>query len=242
MALADAAPRRFSPLAWLPAKRKRPPARPRPREDVAQEALARLSGQGPAEGPFALVAKLFITVTIALVAGIGSAYLAVDRGRLFNAVQLGQWTAYPSAGTPDADPYSAATLARTGQVPLGAGEGLAFFAEHDSEGNALTGACDYRIAGDTPPARLWTLTATDTAGRLIENSAGRQSLDSKALLRNTDGSFSVSVSRYARPGNWLPLGEARRVVFVLRLYDTPLTTGTGLADLEMPEINRGDCR
>ncbi len=240
MALADAAPRRFSPFALLPARKRRAPARPR--EDIAREALERLSGKGPSTGPLGMVGKILVTVSIALVGGIGSAYLAVDRGRLFNAVTLGQWTAYPSAGTPDADPYSAATLARTGQVPLGAGEGLVFFGDTDSQGNALTGACDYRITGETPPARLWTLTATDTSGRLIANSAGRTSLDSRALLRNTDGSFSVAVSRYARPGNWLPLGEAGRVVFVLRLYDTPLTTGTGLADLSMPEIIRGDCR
>lgn len=193
-------------------------------------------------GPYSHLFHLFLCATIALVGGIGSAYLAVDRGRLFNAVELGQWTAYPVAGTPDADPYSAATLARTGQVPLGAGEGLAFFGEYDSEGETLVAACDYTIAGDTPPARLWTLSVTDITGKLIANTAGRQSLDSHAVLRETDGSVTVTAARFARPGNWLPLGNASTIVFVLRLYDTPLTTGSGLADLSMPTIVRGDCQ
>jgi hypothetical protein len=31
-------------------------------------------------------------------------------------------------------------------------------------------------------------------------------------------------------------------VLALRLYDTPLTTGTGLANVPMPRIERRDCR
>lgn len=188
------------------------------------------------------VFNLALCVAIALVGGVGTAYLAIDRGRLFNEVRLGQWTAYPTAGTPEADPYSAATLARTGQVPLGAGEGLAFFGERDSAGAALDDRCDYLISGKTPPARLWTLSVIDVAGRLVDNAAHRPSVDSTALLRKPDGSFTVTASRSARPGNWMPLGEVGAFTFVLRLYDTPLTTGSGLADLAMPEIIRGDCR
>ena len=52
----------------------------------------------------------------------------------------GAWTAWPHAGSPDADPYSIAMLARTGEVPLGAGEGIAFTAEIDSDGAPLSGA------------------------------------------------------------------------------------------------------
>lgn len=186
--------------------------------------------------------NLFLCVAIALIGGIGSAYLAIDRGRLFNEVELGLWTAYPDAGTPNADPYSAATLARNGQVPLGAGEGLAFFGERDSDGVLLTSACDYVVSGGTPPARMWTLSAVSSNGQLIKNTADRQSVDSRTLLRERDGSFTITVAEHARPGNWLPLGNVGEIVFVLRLYDTPLTTGSGLADLAMPTITRGACR
>ena len=35
---------------------------------------------------------------------------------------------------------------------------------------------------------------------------------------------------------------AQGLVLALRLYDTPLTTGTGVANVPMPEIRRGTCR
>ena len=185
--------------------------------------------------------NMLLAVTVALVTGIGSAYLAIDRGRLFGEVKLGQWTAYPTAGTPDADPYSAATTARTGQIPLGKGEGLAFFADRDNAGNRLVPACDYRLVGQTPPGRLWTLTSTDVHGHLMKTQAGRVALDSRDIVRRPDGDFEIAVATHARPGNWLPVGSDGPLTLVLRLYDTPLTTGSGLAEIAMPEIIRGHC-
>ncbi|WP_321341857.1 DUF1214 domain-containing protein [Breoghania sp.] len=186
--------------------------------------------------------NLLLGVVVALVVGIGSAYLAVDRGRLFGEVQLGEWTAYPTAGTPDADPYSAATTARTGQVPLGSGEGLAFFADRDNAGDRLTASCDYRLSGQTPPARMWTLTAIDTNGALLKTGAGRVALDSREILRKPDGDFDISVATRARPGNWLPVAGNAPMTLVLRLYDTPLTTGAGLQEISMPAILKEQCR
>ena len=56
--------------------------------------------------------------------------LAGGRARLHVRRRQGRaWKASPGAGSPDADPYSIARLARTGEVPLGAGEGLAFTAD-----------------------------------------------------------------------------------------------------------------
>ncbi|PTW57674.1 hypothetical protein C8N35_110153 [Breoghania corrubedonensis] len=185
--------------------------------------------------------NLLLAVIVALVFGIGTAYLAVDRGRLFGEVRLGQWTAYPTAGTPDADPYSAATTARTGQIPLGKGEGLAFFADRDRSGNRLVPSCDYRLVGQTPPGRLWTLTSTDAHGHLMKTQAGRVALDSRDIVRKPDGDFEITVAAQARPGNWLPVGTSGPLTLVLRLYDTPLTTGSGLAEIAMPEIFRGQC-
>jgi len=90
-----------------------------------------------------------------------------ERYRLFGAVSVGPWTAWPLEGSTDADPYSLAMLARTGEVPLGAGEGLSFTAQEDGAGELLSGKCTYEIKGETPAARLWTLTAYDATGRLM---------------------------------------------------------------------------
>jgi len=64
-----------------------------------------------------------VAVLIAVVVGFFTAWYSVSHGQLYGAVKKEQWTAWPQAGGPDADPYSVAMLARTGEVPLGAGEG-----------------------------------------------------------------------------------------------------------------------
>ncbi|KAB2868303.1 MAG: DUF1214 domain-containing protein [Bauldia sp.] len=182
-----------------------------------------------------------IAVVVATVIGFVTAWYAVDRGNLFGAVALGDWKAWPATGSPDADPYSVAMLARTGEVPLGTGEGIAFTAETDHAGEPLSSRCAYRIVGQTPAARLWTLTAYDAEGRLMANAARRAAFHSREVLRRGDGSFEITVSVDVAPGNWLPLARVDKFKLVLRFYDTPLTTGSQLADSTMPAIIREVC-
>ena len=189
-----------------------------------------------------LIIDIAIAIAIAVVIGVSSAWYAVERGFLFGAVTAGAWTAWPDAGSANADPYSLATLARTGEVPLGAGEGIAFTAEDDSVGEPLSGACAYEVVGQTPAARLWTLTAYDAQGRLMINAARRPSFHSREIVRQANGSFVITVSADVAPGNWLPIGRVDHFRLVLRLYDTPLTTGSRIADLVMPDIRKGACR
>jgi hypothetical protein len=184
---------------------------------------------------------LAIAIGIAVVTGLGSAALVLDRDRLFGAVTRGAWTAWPQSGSPDADPYTEAMLARTGEVPLGAGEGLAFTAEEDSGGQRLSGNCRYRVTGQTPPARLWTLAVHDGDGHLMENPAGRTAFHSREVLRREDGTFEIAVSRTPEPGNWLPVATDGRIRLILRLYDTPLSGGATIGDIAMPAIQRTDC-
>ena len=120
-----------------------------------------------------LILGLVLALTIAVVSGVGSAWYAIEQGQLFGAVAVGNWTAWPGTGSPEPDPYSLAMLARTGELPLGAGEGLAFSATLDRDGEPLSGDCVYVVSGETPAARLWTLTAYDGTGRLMANAARR---------------------------------------------------------------------
>jgi hypothetical protein len=187
------------------------------------------------------IIDIAIAIVIATTVGFLSAWYTLDRGSLFGAVTVGAWTAWPSSGGPSADPYSVAALARTGEVPLGAGEGLAFTAEDDSARDPLTGRCNYTIVGQTPAARLWTLTAYDASGRLMANAARRSGFQSREILRRPDGSFEIGVSVEVEPGNWLPVARSDHFKLVLRLYDTPLTTGSQIANLVMPEIRKDRC-
>lgn len=190
-----------------------------------------------------LFSTVVAVIVIALASGFGSAFLAIDSGVQFGALDLGLWQAHPESGTPTADPYSAAVYARTGRIPLAGGEGLAFTAERDSDDNPLIPSCDYLISGNTAQSRLWTLVALDLNYRLVATLAGRTVLTSQHLLRRPDGSFTITASPFARDGNWLPTSPlAKGLILVLRLYDTPLSTGTGVADVDMPTIVRGRCR
>jgi hypothetical protein len=188
-----------------------------------------------------LVIDLAIAMAIAVVVGVSSAWMAVERGRLFGAVTVGDWVAWPQEGSTEADPYSLAMLARTGEVPLGSGEGLSFTADRDSDGTALTGACSYEIAGETPAARMWTLTVYDSAGRLMVNVARRPGFHSREIVRNANGTFVIVVSTAVAAGNWLPIASVDAFSLVLRLYDTPLTTGSQIGDLVMPAIRKVAC-
>jgi hypothetical protein len=188
-----------------------------------------------------LLIDIAVAILVATILGFSTAWVAVEHGRIFGAVIVGPWTAWPNAGGPDADPYSVALLARSGEVPLGADEGLAFTATTDSEGAPLSGNCGYRMSGQTPQARLWTLTAYDAAGRLMANAARRAGFHSREILRRADGSLNITVSPEVEPGDWLPIARVEGFQLVLRLYDTPLTTATEFVDIDMPRIDREQC-
>ncbi|MBO6757743.1 MAG: DUF1214 domain-containing protein [Roseibium sp.] len=177
--------------------------------------------------------------------GVASAYLVMERERPLAAVRMGPWEAYPTAGTADADPYSIAIYTRGAVIPLASGEGLALFARTETDGRRLDPACSYRIRGQTPTARLWTLTATDEHGDLMETMAGRTHLTSRQLLRAPDGRFDIIAAADAQPGNWLPLAVSPRegsgLIFTLRLYDAPVTTGAAFDGATMPDIERVTC-
>lgn len=195
--------------------------------------------------PLRTLATILLVVLAAALLGISSAYLIIEREEPLNAATIGPWHAYPKAGTSEADPYSVAIYTRGAVIPLASGEGLALVARDDSAGHLLDPTCIYRISGQTPSARLWTLTAVDGHGRLVETLPGRVSLASHALLRNRDGTFDITAARRAYPGNWLPLAAAAKASdglrLVLRIYDAPVTTGAALDGISMPEIERLGC-
>ena len=179
---------------------------------------------------------------LATLVGLGATYFALSRGAAFGALRIGAWTAWPKTGTGDADPYARAPIARSGELPIGSGDGVAFFASSDDAGRALDGRCTVTIAGTTPAARFWTLTLYDLDGRLIPTAADRYGFTSQEIARRADGSFEIALAPRARPGNWLPTGGIDRYVVVLRLYDTPVGVATRTAkDAPMPSVAQGSC-
>jgi hypothetical protein len=180
-----------------------------------------------------LMLGALLAFIVAAVVGLGSTWLALTRGVAFGAITLGAWTAQPKSGTADIDPYARAAIARTGQLPVGLGDGVAFIAKTDDAGYPLDGRCEVLISGTTPQARYFTLALYGPDGRLVANSLDRHGFTSQEMIRKADGSFDVVVAPRARSGNWLPTGGVERYVLVLRFYDTPVGIATR-AEREAP--------
>ena len=189
-----------------------------------------------------LVLGSFFAFVVAAALGLGATWLALTRGIAFGGVTIGAWTAWPKNGTTDIDPYARAIVAQTGRLPIGAGDGVAFFARTDDQGRLFDGRCNVRISGITPPARFWTLTLYDRDGRLVANSLTRYGFTSQEIVRRSDGSFEITIAPRARPGNWLPTGGVEGYVLVLRLYDTPVGVAARTGrEAPMPAIVQEGC-
>ncbi len=188
---------------------------------------------------------IIITLTalvLATAVGIGATWMTATRGTDIGALTIGAWTARPRTGTADVDPYSRATIVRNGELPIGAGDGVAFTATTDDKKKALDGRCEVVVSGVTPPARFWTLTLYDRKGHLVANSLERYGFTSQEIVRASDGSFEIHIASRARSGNWLPTGGIERYALMLRLYDTPVGVATRTKrDAPMPSIATVGC-
>ena len=113
---------------------------------------------------------IFITLlalALATAVGLGSTYMTATRGTDLGTLTIGAWTARPKSGTAEVDPYSRASIARSGELPIGTGDGIAFSATTDDKNKPLDGRCDVVVSGVTPAARFWTLTLFDRKGHLV---------------------------------------------------------------------------
>lgn len=183
-----------------------------------------------------------VALAIAIVGGAGSVWLALERDFGFDTVTIGNWVAFPQHGTPQADPYSRARFSREADLALGRAEGLVFTARRDADGQLLSLECAYRIEGEFPPSRFWTLSARDAEDALIVTDGGRApALHSLALLRHPDEAADVGVSARAAPGNWLAVQGSGPFTLVLTLYDTAIASSARIGEVELPRIVREGC-
>ena len=187
--------------------------------------------------PLSIMVSMFCGVML----GLLLAQAALDREFGFNQLRFGPWVGNARLGGIFADPYSKAMLARSGELPLGGGEGLTLVAERDSAGHALSSRCTYVIAGDLPPARYWTLTVSSHDGSLLDNPSRRFGFTSSEIVRGADGKINLVASSLPRAGNWIPLAGAQPLRLTLRLYDTPLANESGGVQPLWPAITRLQC-
>lgn len=186
---------------------------------------------------------LLISAVLGGILGGAATLRAVLPQSAMVATMLGPWRFSPHVGAADADPYVRARLFLSGELPVASGQGYTLRAYRDSDGATLDRRCRYRIRSPFPPARYFTLTLTDSDGRLVSNLAERVSFTSSEIVRREGGSFEFAIAADPQPGNWLPTGEKKgNFVLDLRLYDTPLSaTATQLNAAALPAVTKTDC-
>lgn len=174
-----------------------------------------------------------------------SAWYSIQQSHGIGAIKIGKWTAWAFTGIKEADPYTVARTTADSTVPLGAAEGLVFEAVEDDTGSALRLECNYSISGNTPTARLWTLSLYPALSNTLDaqsaRTIGRAHTNSNDVVRFADGTFRVFLNRSPIAGNWIKIAGSGNFRMTLRLYDTPVTASAGLYDPVMPSIRLEGC-
>ncbi|MEM7214855.1 MAG: DUF1214 domain-containing protein [Pseudomonadota bacterium] len=189
-----------------------------------------------------LAINLAIIFALGLLIGGLSARFAILNSIGVGSINTGTWSASPLLGNEEVDPYTAARATMNGSIALGSAEGLAFETTKDDQGDSLSRSCHYLLSGSTPAARFWTLATYDLKGNVIKNSEGKASAAySGGLVWEPDFSMKITVSDQPSSGNWLYVEGGGNFKLILRLYDTPIASSSGLTDPELPSVKRLRC-
>ena len=188
-----------------------------------------------------LLFRLLVGLAVAICVGFGASYYALTDGRLFAAVRVGPWAAWPDVGQPAPDPYTRAYLARSGSLQLGYAEGIQFTAFTDDSGDPLDAHCSYRVTGFVPGASFWTLVATDLRGVSIAASPNLPALHSERVARTGEGALVATISASLAPGNWLEIEGDGAFKLLLTLYDAVVFSGGNTTIEDMPSIEKVAC-
>jgi hypothetical protein len=183
----------------------------------------------------ALVTRFAVFIGIALLGGIGSAWVMIHSGSRLTTTTQGPWVSWPTAGRPDADPYTRAHTVRLGLLPFNPSLALTYHARADDDGARIHSSCDYRVSLDAMDAAWWSLAVFDDEGRVIRNPALRYAYNAATIVREIDGKADVVLARDARPGNWLPTAGAGNITLALTVQD-PRWTQQSLDDQQKPKV------
>ena len=143
--------------------------------------------------------RFLLFVVIALVLGLGTAWRTVSHGFFASTVRFGPWAYWLRQGTPDADPYTIAHIAREGTLPITAAADMTFTATRDSAGAHLTGDCTYEVRGYSVPALWWSIAAFRTDGQVMPNKTGRSSFPAPTSRPRRTGLSSCACGRRCSP-------------------------------------------
>ncbi len=187
-----------------------------------------------------IVLKVVLCLTIAA----GLTYLSTGQvlhSRQERAISNGAWRTDPTTGSAAAGLYHKARIATFGLWALTSEEVVYFTASTDSAGEPLRRSCTYRIEGQDPDTRWWSVTAYRD-DHFIANPLNRYSFSRTTVQRNPAGAWSIRASAKEQPANWLPLGDRDgQMVFSLRCYNPSDALRQNPGSATLPRIVKETC-
>ena len=131
------------------------------------------------------------------------------------------------------------------RLPIVSSHALYYIAKTDSKNRNLRGDCTYRLRGKAMEADWWSLGLFDEQGNVQDNQAQRYAFNSSNVIRQSDGSFRITVSSGVQPGNWLPVRDDSDTVLLLRIFGPKKTEDAAdrtNIETNLPKITRIACR
>lgn len=172
----------------------------------------------------------------AVAAGLGSAWWVLTKSPWMNhQVQVGAWRNNLTAGSPDADIYTRASVGLNALLALDRSETMYFIATQDDSGQPSRSRCNYRVAGAPPKARWWSITAYADDIFLFDTPTGHHSLNGTTAQLDSNGDLALTVGNQERRGtHWLATIGNRGLLFTLRLYNPATELQTAPDSLRVP--------
>jgi hypothetical protein len=189
-----------------------------------------------------IIAGTLIALILGSAIGIGSALAAVDVMANRSSIHNGPWQASLAAGSPQADPYTRASIAMHYLLALNQLEVIYYNAYTDDNGDPLRGDCTYRIEGKALETRWWSITAYGADDFLIPNELNRYSYNMDNVKYDADKNFVIYLSKTPETGDWLPLGDQQTFSLSLRLYNPGQLIRDHPDIVELPHIIKEGCK
>jgi len=186
--------------------------------------------------------RVLAVLGIGAALGLGATWFTVIRGNTMGGtVQDGPWRTSLQAGSSEGGMYTRASVAVHGLLALNRSETMYYTATTDSEGVPFSGRCTYRVRGNDPKTRWWSITAYGDDDYLIPNDANRYSVSKNSVARDPDGSFSVMVSKANGGENWIPVTDGGSFSLSIRLYNPDKSVVDDPEHVVLPTIEREVC-
>lgn len=188
-------------------------------------------------------AAVLAGILVATVLAIASVVAAVGLGMRNNGIDNGPWSTNLTVGGADAGMYTRAAVAVGGLLALAKEETIYYTAFTDSDGDTLTEDCSYRIAGQDPDARWWSITIYARDNYLVRNGDARHSVAQSTVERTRPGHFRAIVSPEEQPANWISSRNAGSPFsLTLRLYNPGQNVYSAPEKTPLPAISKERCR